>query len=178
MPPRRAEDNCRMQRLLLGTHTNDDDRNYVQIATVRVPNEPPSADDEEINKGEAIIKTRRKPLCSEHDRSDANGYEARRSQNGFGEDDSMLPYDSLIQIEQKIVHEGEVNRARYMTDNSDIIATKSRGGDVYIFDRKRYSSFPKVFERFEPTIQLLGHDKEGYVRHTLVCTRPCNCYVH
>ncbi|ORY93041.1 WD40-repeat-containing domain protein [Syncephalastrum racemosum] len=139
----RSEDNCRMQRLLLGTHTNDDDRNYVQIATVRVPNEPPSADDEDTDK-------------------DVNGYGARRSQNGFGEDDNMLPYDSLIQIEQKIVHEGEVNRARYMTDNSDIIATKSRGGDVYIFDRKRYSSFPKVFERFEPTIQLLGHDKEGY----------------
>lgn len=72
-------------------------------------------------------------------------------------------YEPHVKIEQKIVHEGEVNRARYQPDNQDIIATKSRSGDVYIFDRKSYSAFPKVFERFEPTLQLLGHNNEGYL---------------
>ena len=32
------DSNYKLQRLLLGTHTNDDDRNYVQIASVRLPN--------------------------------------------------------------------------------------------------------------------------------------------
>lgn len=38
------DNNFKIQRLLLGTHTNDDDRNYVQIATVRLPN-----DDQALN---------------------------------------------------------------------------------------------------------------------------------
>lgn len=73
------------------------------------------------------------------------------------------PYDAHIKIEQKIVHEGEVNRARYQVDNTDIIATKSRTGEVYIFDRKQYGQTPRVFERFNPTFKLSGHDKEGQV---------------
>ena len=149
------DNNYKIQRLLLGTHTNDDDRNYVQIATVRLPN------DEQVLNGKsttddtamgmilyALCETRLIHVLpiEEDDDPNANG---------------TAPYDAHIKIEQKIVHEGEVNRARYQVDNTDIIATKSRTGEVYIFDRKQYGQTPRVFERFNPTFKLLGHDKEG-----------------
>lgn len=66
-----------------------------------------------------------------------------------------------IQITQKIVHEGEVNRARYQPDNPNIIATKARSGEVFVFDRTTHESFPKENEKCNPAIRLLGHDKEG-----------------
>ncbi|KAI9251363.1 WD40-repeat-containing domain protein [Phascolomyces articulosus] len=131
------DDNYKIQRLLLGTHTNDDDRNYVQIATVRLPN------NDTTTNGKS---------------NDENAMETDDDNNTNG----TAPYDSHIKIEQKIVHEGEVNRARYQCDNTDMIATKSRAGEVYIFNRKEFNPFPRVFERFNPTLRLSGHDKEGY----------------
>lgn len=69
--------------------------------------------------------------------------------------------DTFIKITQKILHDGEVNRARYQIDNPDIIATKSRTGDVYVFDRTKFDAFPKENDKFDPTLRLVGHDKEG-----------------
>ncbi|KAI8889010.1 WD40 repeat-like protein [Backusella circina FSU 941] len=114
--------NFKMQRLLLGTHTNDDEPNYLQIASVKLPKELAKDEEEE-----------------EEEQKD-------EKQN-----------DTFIKITQKILHDGEVNRARYQIDNPDIIATKSRSGDVYVFDR---TSAPS--EEFNPTLRLIGHDKEGY----------------
>lgn len=34
---RSPDKNYKVQRLLLGTHTNDDEPNYVQIASVKIP---------------------------------------------------------------------------------------------------------------------------------------------
>ncbi|KAI9257645.1 WD40-repeat-containing domain protein [Sporodiniella umbellata] len=65
-----------------------------------------------------------------------------------------------IQITQKIVHEGEVNRARYQFENPNVIATKSRSGEVYVFDRTMHASFPND-ETFNPDLRLVGHSQEG-----------------
>lgn len=70
--------------------------------------------------------------------------------------------DAHIHITQKIVHEGEVNRARYQFENPNIIATKSRSGEVYVFDRTTHESFPKENEPFNPALTLKGHTQEGY----------------
>jgi histone-binding protein RBBP4 len=69
--------------------------------------------------------------------------------------------DAQIHITQKIVHEGEVNRARYQYENPNIIASKSRSGDVYVFDRTTHESFPKENEPFNPALRLKGHTAEG-----------------
>ena len=51
-----------------------------------------------------------------------------------------------IEIEIKINHEGEVNRARYMPQNPCIIATKTPSSDVLVFDYTKHPSKPgKVF---------------------------------
>lgn len=69
--------------------------------------------------------------------------------------------ETFIKITQKILHDGEVNRARYQIENPDIIATKSRTGDVYVFDRTTFEPMPKENEKFNPTLRLTGHHKEG-----------------
>ncbi|EPB86966.1 histone-binding protein RBBP4 [Mucor circinelloides 1006PhL] len=120
--------NYKIQNLLLGTHTNDNEPNYLQIASVRLPNE--------VKKSEDTVM------------EDASEDEKDN--------------ETFIKITQKILHDGEVNRARYQIENPDIIATKSRTGDVYVFDRTTFDPMPKEGEKFNPTLRLTGHDKEGY----------------
>lgn len=50
-----------------------------------------------------------------------------------------------IEIEIKINHEGEVNRARYMPQNPCIIATKTPSSDVLVFDYTKHPSKPGVW---------------------------------
>lgn len=42
--PRDEGKNTNLQRLLIGTHTSDGEPNYLQIATVQVPNEDVEVD--------------------------------------------------------------------------------------------------------------------------------------
>ncbi|KAG0741611.1 hypothetical protein G6F57_011407 [Rhizopus arrhizus] len=87
------------QELLIGTHTSDQETNYLQYLQLQVP------------KNE---KTK-------------------------------------LEIVQKLVHEGEVNRARSMPSDSTIAATKTVAGDVLVFDRKGSNM-----------LRLKGHSMEGY----------------
>jgi hypothetical protein len=68
-----------------------------------------------------------------------------------------------INIIQKINHDSEVNRARYMPGNPDIIATRTVMGPVYIFDRTKHTSTPDPSGNCNPDIKLVGHQKEGYL---------------
>lgn len=113
--------NYKTQRLLLGTHTNDDEPNYVQIASVKFP----------------TLKEEDTPVEDTSDNS-----------------------ETFVKIVQRIPHDGEVNRARYHNENTNIIATKSRSGEVYVFDRTTFDPQPR--DEFNPTLKLVGHDKEGY----------------
>lgn len=66
-----------------------------------------------------------------------------------------------MQVIQRINHQGEVNRARYMPQNPDLIATKAVSGEVYIFDRTKHSSEPERGGQCKPDITLVGQHKEG-----------------
>jgi histone-binding protein RBBP4 len=66
-----------------------------------------------------------------------------------------------VEICQKINHSGEVNRARYMPQNYEIIATKTVMSDVFIFDYTKHESDPKG-NQCTPDLRLVGHTKEGY----------------
>ncbi|CAA7391427.1 unnamed protein product [Spirodela intermedia] len=73
------------------------------------------------------------------------------------------PSISTVQLTQLIRHEGEVNRARYMPQNPSIIATKTCGEEVHVFDCSRRPSRPADGdEACGPDIVLRGHSKEGY----------------
>ena len=61
----------------------------------------------------------------------------------------------------QINHAGEVNRARYMPQSHNIIASKTISGEVHIFDYFKHPTKPSTDE-VKPDLKLLGHKKEGY----------------
>ena len=71
--------------------------------------------------------------------------------------------DQKVTIETKILHEGEVNRARYMPQKYNIIATKTISGEVHIFDYTQHPTIPVSTEIIRPELKLTGHTKEGYI---------------
>lgn len=123
-------------RLLLGTHTSGQAQDYLQIATVQIPK----------RSGPAA------------DKLDRDAYDDERGELGGHTIPSAQP---RIQIIQKINHAGEVNRARYMPQNPDLIATKAVSGEVLIFDRTKHSSEPERGGVCKPDIRLVGQNKEG-----------------
>lgn len=68
---------------------------------------------------------------------------------------------SKIDIKIKITHEGEVNRARAMPQNSFIVATKSPSSTVFVFDYSKHPSMP-IDGQCRPQHRCTGHTKEGY----------------
>mmetsp|Transcript_11626 Transcript_11626/g.23689 ORF Transcript_11626/g.23689 Transcript_11626/m.23689 type:complete len:349 (-) Transcript_11626:183-1229(-) len=88
--------------------------------------------------------------------------DARKYDDERGEAGGFAGVSAKIEITQKINHEGEVNRARYMPQNPYLIATKSAASEVYVFDWSKHPSKPAADGRFEPDLILKGHQKEGY----------------
>uniref|UniRef100_A0A2K5Y4P6 Histone-binding protein RBBP4-like N-terminal domain-containing protein n=1 Tax=Mandrillus leucophaeus TaxID=9568 RepID=A0A2K5Y4P6_MANLE len=67
-----------------------------------------------------------------------------------------------IEMEIKINHEGEVNRAHYVPQNPCIITTKTPSSDVLVFDYTKHPSKPDLSGECNPDLRLRGHQKEGY----------------
>ncbi len=113
-----------IHRLILGTHTSDE-QNHLVIASVQLPND------------EAHF--------------DSSHYDNERAEfGGFGS------VSGKIDIEIRINHEGEVNRARYMPQNQCIIATKTPSSDVLIFDYTKHPSKPDPSGECNPELRLKG----------------------
>ena len=71
--------------------------------------------------------------------------------------------DCKFNVVHRIPHEGDVNRARYMPQNPDLIATKTVSGEVHVFDRTKHPLQPTGSNiKARPDIVLRGHEKEGY----------------
>lgn len=120
----------RTHRLLLGTHTSGASTDYLQIAHVNLPN-PPAASLADYN-----------PATEE-----LGGHGAAKEPINFS-------------IVQKIIHPGEVNKARYQPQNPNIIATWAADRNVYIWDRSKHQSVPK--DTSTPQATLKGHKGEGF----------------
>jgi histone-binding protein RBBP4 len=88
---------------------------------------------------------------------DRSNYDDERGELGG----HTIPPQPRIQIIQKINHAGEVNKARYMPQNPDLIATKAVTGEVLIFDRTKHSSEPERGGVCKPDIRLVGQKREG-----------------
>lgn len=84
-------------------------------------------------------------------------YDVDAESGGYGGNEARL------KITHRINHDGEVNRARYMPQNPNMVATKTNGGPVYVFDLTRHSLQPKPDGVCDPEIKLMGQEKEGYV---------------
>ncbi|CAH8358773.1 unnamed protein product [Eruca vesicaria subsp. sativa] len=123
--------NHSVQKMILGTHTSDNEPNYLMIAQVQLP-----VDDTE---------------------SEARQYDDDRDEfGGFG------CSIGKVQVIQQMIHEGEVNRARYMPQNPFMIATKTVSSEVYLFDYSKHPSKPPLDGVCNPDMRLRGHSSEGY----------------
>lgn len=73
-------------------------------------------------------------------------------------DNSNIP---KVEIVQKIHVDGEVNRARCMPQNQALVAAKTSGSEVYVFDCTK-QLVNAGGGNCDPDLRLRGHDKEGY----------------
>ncbi|KAF6024783.1 Caf1 [Bugula neritina] len=89
-------------------------------------------------------------------------FDAAQYDHDKGEFGGFGSVSGKIEIEIKINHEGEVNRARYMPQNPTIIATKTPSSDVLVFDYTKHPSKPEPNGECQPELRLTGHQKEGY----------------
>lgn len=121
------------QRLLLGTRTAQQGDEYLRIAQVTLPNH-----------------ARRVPQV------DIGKYDSEMAEVG-GYSNSNV---AKVEIVQRIDHIGEVNRARYMPQNPDILATMSSTGTAFVLDRTKHPLEPTG--TFKPDITLEYHTEEGY----------------
>eukprot|EP00823_Brevimastigomonas_motovehiculus_P002527 TRINITY_DN1543_c0_g1_i1.p1 TRINITY_DN1543_c0_g1~~TRINITY_DN1543_c0_g1_i1.p1 ORF type:complete len:448 (-),score=105.20 TRINITY_DN1543_c0_g1_i1:454-1797(-) len=134
LPDKRTEKDYSIQRLILGTHTSDNEPNYLMIAEIKLPLE-----DTELDA--------RKYSSTTDEKNEFGGYGGASGK---------------VEIIMQIDHEGEVNRARYMPQNPNIIATKTPCSNVFVFDREKHTSKPQKNAQCKPELRLLGHQKEGY----------------
>ncbi len=100
----------------------------------------------------------------DEERGEVGGYGANGAgSGGSGKDGGVGGKDGngiKFSIVQRIDHPGEVNKARYMPQNPDLIATIGIEGRVLVWDRTKHSSMPNGMPN--PQLRLAGHDKEGY----------------
>ena len=135
--------NCRVpdkdhatHRLLIGTHTSNEQQNYLQIAQVQLP-KPVTPDSVDYDE----------------EREEIGGY-------GGGASKKTPVMEVKFNIIQKIDHKGEVNKARYQPQNPNIIATMCTDGRVMIWDRTKHPLQPTG--HVNPQMELHGHESEGF----------------
>ena len=122
-----------VHRFILGTHTNNNEQNYLIIAKAYLPTQQSSSQgDDDLHYTQEQI----------------NAYSK---------------IESKIEIEYKINHTGEINKARPMPqhDKSNIIATKTQSGEIHIFDYLKHPGKPTDMQT-KPELKLTGHTKEGF----------------
>ncbi len=68
---------------------------------------------------------------------------------------------NTLDFESKINHNGVVYKARAAYNSYNLIATKSDGGQVHIFDFSKHSMRIDNFA-VKPQIVLKGHEREGW----------------
>lgn len=66
-----------------------------------------------------------------------------------------------VEISQNIFVDGEVNRARCMPQKPSLIAAKTSGSEVYVFDCAK-QLLNHEGGSCNPDVRLRGHEKEGY----------------
>ena len=144
-----------VQKLLLGTHTSGVEQNYLMIANVKLP-----LDDTEIDARKFDDENPGTSVATENDT-------VSQSENVVVQPDLVEVggfggVSGKVEIQIRINHEGEINRARVMPQNEYIIATKTISSDVYIFDVTKHPSSPEEGSGCNPDFKCVGHTKEGY----------------
>jgi histone-binding protein RBBP4 len=142
-----------VHRMILGTHTSNQAGDQLLIAEVFLPKSALDMSGKEV--AELYDEERQgRPTPSQ-----VSG----QTRRDFPELGSHTKSPARIRVKQTINHDGEVNRARYMPQNPDLIATKTVRGEVYVFDRTKHETTAPKGGECKPDIRLKGQTKEGSV---------------
>lgn len=98
-------------KLLLGTHTSGNDQEYLKLASTKLPKVAVSAVSA-VSSSETETETESKPKVS-----------------------------SIIKISKKFPVDSEINRARYMPQDSNIVASLLNSGKIDLFDLREGSLY-------------------------------------
>ncbi|KAE9981207.1 hypothetical protein BLS_007717 [Venturia inaequalis] len=118
-------------RLLIGTNTSGQEQNSLQFAKVQIP---------DLSKFD---------MEQWSDQSNEIG--------GHGSGKDKFGWD----LYHEILHPGEINKARYMPQNPDVIATWSPEDGVLVWDRTKHPLKPKD-STIRPNLKLPEHKSEGF----------------
>ena len=147
--------NFYQQKMVLGTHTSGQESEYLMIAKTRLPQHLSS-----LSK----IKDNNPILINQKQQENNNNININ---NNINNNTNIPPkIECKFEIEVKILHDGEVNRAKIIPDYANkneyrIIATQTSKGNVDIYDYfKRQTNKENKIPK--PDIRLNGHTKEGY----------------
>ncbi|KAK4401390.1 WD-40 repeat-containing protein MSI3 [Sesamum angolense] len=142
LPPSSDASDLAVHKLVLGTHTADGIPNFLMLADAYLPRDPSSA--LVIDPENSIIPKVSSQMFIPFKR--------------YGADVRMFCVS--MEIVQKIQVDGEVNRARCMLQNQAIVAAKTNGSEVYVFDCTKQLEAKGA--SCDPDLRLKGHKKEGY----------------
>ena len=94
---------------------------------------------------------------------DATNVDGRKYDEQRGEIGGFGAVPQKVELVQRIVHDGEVNRARHMPAKPNVIATKTISGAVCVFDYTKHASEPDPTQtQAKPDVVCRGHSAEGY----------------
>lgn len=143
------------QRLLLGTHTSDEQQNYVLIVEVSLP-----LQDSELNcfyideDGKDVGGFGRAPGKIQVVQQINHDGEVNRARYGIS--DAASSGVAMLVVNFLPVKLLCCNR--YMPQNSFLLATKTVHAEVYIFDYSKHPSKPQPDSKCQPDLRLLGHE--------------------
>ena len=133
-----------LQKLVLGTHTSGQEAEYLMIGKARLP----------ISK---VVQEIQPPDLS---KEELENFEKMTNEQMI---EDYSKFDNKIEIETKIRHDGEVNKAKASPHEYNIIATQTNKGEIHIFDYYKFPPKPKDENIIpEPTKRLKYHTKIGY----------------
>ncbi|SBS86089.1 chromatin assembly factor 1 subunit, putative [Plasmodium ovale curtisi] len=130
----KSKTNYFTSKILLGTHTSNQDSEYVYIGEIKSPLYCTKEDVLQYENYTGFLSTKKKKKCH------------------------PLP---SFEIKAKLLHPGEVIRATHLPSNSFFIVTQTYNGNILLFDYTKHPSFPSDISTCYPQMILKGHTAEG-----------------
>ena len=136
--------NFYLQHLILGTHTNNEEPNFLLICKTRLP------------ISELVLK--------EHSEGPFQKEDIDYLSNITNEQmiEEYQKTEKKFEIVTKIPHEGEVNKAKASPKEPNIMATQTNKGEIHIFDYYKCPPKPEDENVSKPNKRLISHTKLGY----------------
>mmetsp|Transcript_3527 Transcript_3527/g.4001 ORF Transcript_3527/g.4001 Transcript_3527/m.4001 type:complete len:507 (+) Transcript_3527:102-1622(+) len=150
--------------LLLGTHTDGGEQNYLMVAnTVVATYDPLVADDENTNDNRVPPQ-----VAYDEEKGEVGGFGNMDgvNRNGGGNSTNNSNNNGItigkVDYRMKVRFPGEVNRTRAMPQNHFIVAARGPDPNIYVIDRSKHPQRPVEGGHFTPQLTLQGHKAEGY----------------